>query len=252
MSTTVPVARGCGKRQQGGIYMECGMSPYGMPVEHFLLDPPVPTDAALNLATQGIDWVERDGTWHVIDWVGQSHYPNVADFVEEVRRFGLSRRIPKNEDFSRLTTASRIILVHARAILVPATFKRYRPSDDAPFTCPKRVLFKEGQKVPPFIKEHESGAPHLCAGVWWEDVKGGDPDKSVGGEVDSRFIIRTMPSFRYGARTAPLDVTPEYTAGMFASFPISNLAVVRAADGSHVEAAAKASRANIPIEEVQE
>ena len=34
-----PVERGCGEREQGGVYAETGLSPYGTPLEYFLIDP---------------------------------------------------------------------------------------------------------------------------------------------------------------------------------------------------------------------
>lgn len=38
-TNAIPVRRGCGERKQGGIYGECGLSPFGRPLEDFLLDP---------------------------------------------------------------------------------------------------------------------------------------------------------------------------------------------------------------------
>src|SRR4030095_13665604 len=42
MSGALAVRRGCGTRQAGGIYSECGLSRNGRPLEDFLFDPPTP------------------------------------------------------------------------------------------------------------------------------------------------------------------------------------------------------------------
>ena len=38
----VPEPRGCGDREEGGVYAESGISASGNPLEHFLFDPPLP------------------------------------------------------------------------------------------------------------------------------------------------------------------------------------------------------------------
>jgi hypothetical protein len=246
MSTTVPVTRGCGRRVQGGVYAECGLSPYGQPLEHFIIDPPVAVPKDLNLAVQGIDWIERGGVWHVLDWIGANHYPNVTDFLEEVRRFGLSRRIPRTEDFSRLTPDSRIVCVHGRAILdAKALATIYRPGENAPYVCPKALVF---DPLPEWVIVHQGGGAEMCAGVWWQDVIQGTKDPTA---LDPR-VKRELPSFSYMAWASPDAADVDYTPGMFASFPISNLVVVKAADGSHAAATEKASKAHLPVEEVPE
>jgi hypothetical protein len=95
--------RGCGTRVKGGIYAECKLSPFGMPIEHFLIDPPNPIPDDLGLTPVGVKLFERDGVFHILDWVGSAHYKNVADFIEETRNFGASRRLSKSTDFSKLT-----------------------------------------------------------------------------------------------------------------------------------------------------
>lgn len=78
-------ARGCGaSRTKGGVYFECSLSPYGLPLENFIVDPPVPIDANEFGVTQiGVKLMERKGVWHVMDWVGSTHYPNVGDYLED-------------------------------------------------------------------------------------------------------------------------------------------------------------------------
>ncbi len=127
----IPVARGCAPRKSGGVYFECGFSPSGQPVEHFLCDPPVLVDD-WHLSPVGVQLIERNGVTHIVDWVGSMHYPNVADFIEEVRRFGLSRRLSSKLDFSRITPQTRILLVHQRAYV--DNFEEYQT-----WSCPKHL-----------------------------------------------------------------------------------------------------------------
>lgn len=215
--TALAVERGCGRRVRGGLYWECGLGPGGTPVEDFLIDPPTPLPPGLRVSARGVTPLVADGVTHLIDWVGAEHYPNVADFVEEVRRFGLSRRLPITLDTAALTPASRLLLVHARARVVNAG--RY-----GPFPCPTGT--------------HAPGTDG-CAGVWGEDVEGGTPR---GGD-DPRAVTRTRPSFRYDAWKRPDGVTPDYEPALFASFPASRLVVVAGGDG---RAAAAAATAGLP------
>jgi len=125
-----PVVRGCGRRIPGGIYFETGLSPFGVPITEFLWDPPVPLEDPRDVAAIGTQLQERDGVFHILDWVGEIHYPNVTDFIEEVKRFGLSRRLAETHDFSKLSSQSRILLIHPRAFI--RNFKAYQQ-----WHCPK-------------------------------------------------------------------------------------------------------------------
>ena len=236
----IPVERGCGTRKRGGIYAECGLSPWGEPLEHFLVDPPVPIDAeALGLSPIGVTLLAdpATGATHVLDWVGEEAYPNPADFLEEVRRFGLSRRLPRTLPFARLDARSRIVLVHRRANMADAT--AYTADWRRP--CPKQ------------LPEHQqpATAPSLCAGIWWEDVADGVPIVPVGSDdrQDARLVRRSMPSFSYLARSAPAEATPAYVPAIFARFPLSRLAVIEDPEGGSHEAAFQAAwQAALPVE----
>ena len=217
-------ARGCGaSRVQGGVYFECGMSPHGRPVEDFLLDPPVPS--TMTIAAQGVALIERGGVTYIVDIVGSCYYPNVADFVEEVRHLGVSRRLPQTLAFERLTAESRLLVVHARAWVDNAD--EYRP-----YPCPRHLT------------EHGTGMTRThCSGVWWRDVDGGKNLLADG------YVNRRMPSFTYWARPTPPCVIPVYRQAFFASFPCSRIVVVR---GNHEAALAQARKASVPVEEVDE
>lgn len=247
--------RGCGLRIEGGIYAETLLSPYGQPVEDFLIDPPARIDvSALGLTSRGVRIVEINGVHHIFDIVGSTHYPNVADFVEEAVRFGVSRRLPRSLDFSRLSKESRVVLLHHRAHIENAAeyFKAMGAWPPQGWACPKR------------LPEHAGDTPPaMCAGLWWIDITGGQttltPDGPHGSqglicrpeEASVKPVIRRMPAFEYQAWEQPDGVSPDYRLAIFMIVPISRLAVIRARDGGHEEAAQAASRGDIPVEIVE-
>lgn len=238
-----PVIRGCGTRKEGGIYGECGLSPYGLPLEAFLIDPPIVVDREnLGLHPIGVTLLEdpTSGVTHVVDWVGEESYSHVADFLEEARRFGVSRRLPRTLDSSRLTSGSRLVLLHRRAII----------GNPAPYFAARDGLRWE-QGCPAQRPDHRDPAqpPGMCAGLWWEDLTAGGPVPQEGTGSDPRLVTRTMPSFTYQVRLRPAGVEPDYHLAMFASFPLSRIVVIRDPEGGTHEAAMDvAARAQLPVE----
>ena len=63
----IPAQRGCGRRQKGGCYAECGLGPGGRPIEAFLFDPPILVPDGFNVPNRGVLLTERSGVWHIID-----------------------------------------------------------------------------------------------------------------------------------------------------------------------------------------
>lgn len=241
------VVRGCGTRVAGGIYAECPLSPYGMDLEHFLCDPPVVIDPQeMGVTPVGVKLMERNGVWHVVDWVGSTHYPNTADFVEEVRNFGLSRRLPQTLDFKRLTKESRILLVHSRAWIDNFLAYYETENDCGSLDC---------DECPKHLKHHENvkpnGKPRFhplepCIRLWYQDLTDAEADCEC--EKNPRAVVRKMPSFEYKGLCRPENVEPEYKVAIFASFPIHNLAVINDPDGAtHNRALKLAEEARIPV-----
>jgi hypothetical protein len=101
--------RGCGTRKRGGIYAETMMGEDGLPLECFLYDPPKPIMIDHSL---GVELIENDGVFHILDAVGREHYPYPSDFIEEVRNKGASRRIPRTVQFEKLSRESKMLLAH--------------------------------------------------------------------------------------------------------------------------------------------
>lgn len=238
------IVRGCGNRQQGGVYAESGRAPYGRPVEDFLLCPPVLVDAAdAGLSPVGVKLVKTEGVWHVWDVVGSKYYPNVADFIEEVRRFGLSRKMSKGINFGKLTEKSRIFLLHSRAYIDdPLPFQESRIGGKA--------LGLDWDHCP--RGKHDSGETGMCAGLLWEDVE--KMAFTIG-----RKGRRDMPAFSYVAACPPVTSTCGTSAGksghsmaIFASFPIMRLAVVASEDGTHEKTADRVRASSLPVDVVME
>lgn len=233
--------RGCGSsRVAGGIYAFCGMSPVGKPLEHFIIDPPIPvTDEEgnpLQVKSRGVTLFEYNGVWHILDKVGSKFYPNVLDYLEEVRLYGLSRRLPGNLDFSKLTRDSRIFMVHERGLVKNlADYERW--------CCPK-------QKLEHRPEDH----PEACAGVWWEDIefdpKRVTPIDSEKNKKGRNVMVKLASGVHYHARLRPARIEkPEYQMAIIARFPIM-LQVVKGPNSD--ENLIKARKSGLRVEEVEE
>lgn len=246
--------RGCGRRKRGAVYLEVPLSSRGKPLDAFLLCPPQPIDAAaLRLEPRGVRLVQHGERTHVFDWVGASHYPNVADVIAEIRRHGVSRRISANVDFSQLTPGSCLVLVHARAIIAdPVPLRdilRVEAVEQAPgwpvwsprASCPQRVPAHSEMPV------SEPSPGFMCQSLYWETVEGGDV--VLDPAVPWRTVDRTIGETTYRARRTP-EGLPEltYALGAFAMLPIGQITVIRDPDGGTHEAPfERAQQSDLPV-----
>lgn len=211
IGTTAGVQRGCGYREQGAAYLECGLDPDGAEIWEFLIDPPHPFEMD---STIGQEIIEVNGVAHVFDWIGATHYPWPCDFIEEVNRFGLSRRISRNFDTDRLSRQSRIFCIHGKA--------RY---EGQPIQKPKdfRGESRCALHATTGDRDHLKDRRKPCTRKWWwaaEPSTEGSRIRSVG-DVTYEYVEGVQ--------------MPDPEPGIFASFPISNLTVIQANDGSHEE-----------------
>ena len=107
--------RGCGFRSTG-LYLCISESPFGKPIEHFLVDPPVLWKSSKTLRSPMLI-EDKQKINHICLGIGKKYYPFVSDFVEEAKVMGVSKRVSRTFDFSSLTpNKSRLLLVHPRAI----------------------------------------------------------------------------------------------------------------------------------------
>ncbi len=227
-----PVVRGCGERTPGGVYVEAGLGVEGRPIEDFLIDPPLPVPAGLDLVNKPTLWQdERSGITHLLIWVGAEYYPWPADFIEEAKAHGVSRKLTPFLDFTQLSDQSQMILAHPRA-------RNTLWQDQAlPHTCHKQLpghaAASGGQMAaqgPCLFKTYEL-IPRAAAV---------DPTAPI--DLDGRqYFVRMIGSTAYyfnpsGESVVGLD------EGVFASVPITGFALIKRADGSVQEQAEAALR----------
>jgi hypothetical protein len=227
--TATVAERGCGYRVQGGVYITCGIGPDGRPVEDFLFCPPLLLPPAQIRAMglhspRGIRVVQDQQTkvWHTFDVVGVTSYPNASDMVEEIRRFGLSRRAElQAQDYAKLTPESRHILLHPRAHIenhaeLYAARQRERWVYEP---CPKGFEHHNSLKVAPQF---------MCIALWYESLIGGESLRT-----SFRSVTRKMPAFQYVGAAPPDGFVPDYKLAIIGSFPITAIEVVKASNGDH-------------------
>lgn len=236
---TPGIVRGCGRRVEGGVYLECGTAPGGAPLEHFFCDPPIPYEPDHKI---GVDiQLGPDGLYHVVDYVGSEHYPWTADFIEEGRCYGFSRRVPRNLDFSKLQHGSRMLFVHARGYLANA--KELHPHFIDPELKWRCGLWEKYGR-----DDHLNDPAIACSRDWYalapatSATQGGiaqavDPQR-VGArssnDVQFRREVTEAISYRVYP-VAPDAPDPVCKSAIVASVPITNISVVKARDGSHKE-----------------
>lgn len=215
-----PGERGCGSRRPG-LYLCSGLSPFGMPLEHFLIDPPMPVPEHLDLPNK-FQWVDEESQ-HLMHWVGAESYPYVCDIIEEGRHKGFSFRASPALDLSRLTPKSQMLVAHPRAYNtlwaeqnLPQCDKHIEghsfPSGVAidgrtfsmPFPATGPCLFKCWHLIPESVAEEGSRTTAL--------------DGSV-------FYLRRVGSLLYAYRPTGEDASG-LVPGFFASLPITHATFV--------------------------
>lgn len=196
-------ARQCGSgRTAGSVYVEAGQPCGGIPIEQFLIDAPWAVDPnQLHITPMGVTILEKDGVSHILDWVGSEHYEYPADFIEEARRMGVSRKIPVGTDLSGITPQSTIMLLHRRGSVVNA----------GAVSAASGMLCPGGQ--------HKRGED--CAGLHW--VIPAQDDRNQRHLTSGPYQVTPLPA---GGPEV------EYAPAIFMVIPISALTVIRNHDGS--------------------
>lgn len=214
--------RGCGTRESGGLYLSTQLSPVGKPVWSFLIDPPWPWErgefqGVIVAPQQPQGWEGTDRVL-LLDMVSKHDYPTVACFVEEVRRLGLSRRIPVTFDWE---------LLHGKQVYLGTLHWRARRiwEVEPDFFCWYEYCQHEGDLVH-FHQDcvfHSWSQCHLH-----HDVS------------DERDMQVTMPAFSFSpAHVLRYDGPPkpphdwmlalpdgEYLPGIFAAWPVDGIEAI--------------------------
>lgn len=227
------VPRGCGERVPDGIYAECGLSDRGSPLEAFLIDSPAPIPPGLDLINKAQVWQHpKTGIYHLVIWIGAVHYPHVADYIEEVRRYGVSRRIGAHVDVSVLTPGqSMMILAHPRALLT--TWEdRSRPHE-----CRKHV---------PGHAQTDEQIAGACLFKTYELIAAEDGKPLIDIPGERALFERTIGSTTYTYSPTGENDTG-LKPGIFAMLPLHGFALVKSASGSaDVSKAEKLSVSGMP------
>lgn len=243
------MARRCGSRISGGIYLEVPLSEYGEPLESFICDPAIRLPADLAVPERGV--VLRsgaDGRMMLLDYIGENNYPNVADFIEEVRVQGLSRRIPENFDFSTLDSSVLYCAIHRKGYVHNEPWYRQWALEH-PLKSTDGVSVETGWPCP--LHKHTIDGTHEqpCSAVWWHDIK---PGHGVPTEVERAVRVEQPEGPPYLALERPKEIVPIYDDAIVLILPVVKLAVIRGKDGEHDKAFTKASKAkiNVTLEDV--
>lgn len=219
--------RGCGSVVGGELYMWMGLSENGIPLDNFAKDPILRIDMnQMGIKKRGMTIKELYGTYHIFDYIGEGSYPNVADWWEEIHRFGLHVRTEANLDFRKLDkTRSLYIPVHPRAYIensegVYRTMYYRRNLHQGHPNC----RFEKADHDKWWIGELtlDDGVPPRCFETIYMNVKGGNP--IAGDDAPEKQVVRHMPSFSYQAWSLFPNIASE--PGAFAAFPISMLSAI--------------------------
>jgi hypothetical protein len=240
------IVRGCGTRKAGGVYAECRLNDNGLPVEYFVLCPtkPInPLDFGLTAINQVV--IDTNRASHILDWIG-AEYEYPVDWIEEVRRFGMSQRCELSPNqYSRITDKSYLITVHARAY-IPSEYWWKLIADAKDFNMPPAYKWRDCPRENFGIEPHRIDNQRFCAGHLWRTVGAGKRFDS-----DYHWTTRSMPSFEYEA----IYTTEKYLfkPAIFANLPIHRFVVIEdKLDGAHERKLAKLAGAQIPVDVVKE
>jgi hypothetical protein len=225
-----PVERGCGEREQGGVYAETGLSRYGTPLEYFLIDPPQPLPVGLDLINKPQLWEDpATGITHLLIWVGSEHYEWCSDYIEETRRFGASRRINPNLELTRLTRESRMILAHPRAI--NTLWEVQHPPQECQKQLPRHDIVSLALLNNELIQKEGP-----CLFKVWEIIPQDTATEVMGLEGERPICLRKVGSTVYQYR--PTGESAEgLQPGLFAALPITGFALIQYDDGTVNEGA---------------
>lgn len=144
-TTQTPNGRGCGQRTSSVTYVCCGQSPFGRPIDEFVIDPPIPWPGKTQRGTKIMprNPKDPDGTKDLVVFVGKQYYPFFWDFIEETKRYGASRKVGEDLPFDQLTPMeSRMVFVHS-TVLPKFTYELNRLPEPLP-GCIEYKAYLEG------------------------------------------------------------------------------------------------------------
>ena len=254
----IPEPRGCGEREAGGVYAECGLSPFGAPLEHLLFDPPLPLPDGVDLVNKPQLWMRTDPVtsdpvldpdtnlpiYDLLIWVGAEHYPEAPDYIEETRRLGASRRLNPQMELFKLTRRSRMLLAHPHAIIVPwqdlippeRCRKRIPYHDQAFFERLYQDELEENEVLDATYDDERLGP---CVFKLWDVLPKDGAIEIFDRADDQPLCIRRIGSTTYEYSPTGEQVS-SWEPGFILGLPITNIALIQFENGSvHERAKAK-------------
>lgn len=223
--------RGCGSMAYGAVYAELSTSPFGIHISNFVICP-VWDLSGLKLSAQGMNIIPRivdgkqdetpDGKpiFDVFDIVGKNHYPYKADFYEEARLFGISRRWPKNTPINQLIPGvSRHYLCSMNGVL--EEIDHAASAVNAQFSNPKQPQCLTGAHT---RQSWDYGFGATCSAFWWSEMTANDCFK----QGDAWY--RNRPSLQY--QCFPSDEQNKFHIGAFMWMPVNRFVVTKNQDGT--------------------
>lgn len=297
--------RECGYRKAGGIYATCPTGAAGeantKPIEHFTLCRPLPiTKEDYNLSAVGVRLVDVadacrdckgpqksglvcrtcDGMGietitHIFDIVGQDNYPNVADFLEEARRMGVSRRLELENkgQYARLSSRSRLFLLHEKAVIEnpQVMYRSINLTEAERFAragCTKDAHQWDTIQGALWSGKEEDYHADGCSALHWHVITGGLPIAETvedaaalsmahdqflegyrdleNGMLDKGYVRRDLASGRYYGYRKPDGVRLKFSLGVFAVFPLARIEIVDP-QGEYSRKVDKASAARVDV-----
>lgn len=235
----LPEPRGCGEREAGGVYAESGIGPYGFPLEHFMIDPPQPVPAGLDLINKprivprelftGSQALDEAGQpiCDLLMHIGAVYYPFAPDFLEETRRLGASRRIPANLTLSLLSRVSRMVLAHPKAI--PANWQLLAP----PRRCKKRLPGHDrgSGAQEDLLPRDGSTRPGPCLFKLWEVIPAALSESTQALEGQGPLCLRRIGSTVYQYQPTNEEVTG-WSEAFILALPLTGFSLIQYVDGS--------------------
>jgi len=219
--TTNPInGRCCGTRQEESVYACCGVSPWGRPIEDYIVDPARVWEPGFQRGVKIVSRYPVEDVNDLVIFVGKSYYPSPWDFVEETRGYGVSRKVIPTLPFDKLTPGkSNMVFVHSRAI---PTFG-YVCDREAPLSHCHQIGKGEWKNVG--VGWHPDKSPCTFA---LRDLTYSIGSKMVKSNEDEETFDVELPAFTYWGRI-PREVAKELTwdVGIFLTSPLTHVEFCR-------------------------
>lgn len=213
---------GCGLRVKGGTYLVSDMQKYleKYPFTYFLFDPPIVINPAeWGVAPIGVSYIFNDGYWHILDWVGESHYPNPSDILEEAFLHNGSALVPLENEMEKLTPGkSRRLLIHAKGYVTNSSIiKKQKMELENIQDC--FLQEKDYRRSMHLDKNDDS----MCASLHWQNVTGSKAK-------ERGLILRNIGDTTYTAVSPDPNWQLEYLPAIIGWLPIDEIHLVEDTD----------------------